>query len=71
MAKPPIEGGEDRYPANSEFHSTYLEGREARMEGTLVTENPYRHQPHQKDQANAWEIGWLDEDSWALDSTGR
>lgn len=70
--RPPIEGSEDRYPTGSEYYDMYIEGREAMMEGDDIDDdNPYRHQPHDVMKCAAWRAGWLDEDMWRLDSTGR
>lgn len=71
MSNAPIEGGEDRYAEGTPYHSEYLEGREAMMEGLELHENPYIHQPHDANKRAAWEAGWRDEDTWRLDSTGR
>ena len=53
------------------YRDEYLEGREARMEGLKLRDNPYCHQPHDAARRDAWSTGWKDEDTWALDSTGR
>lgn len=71
MAKPPIEGGEDKYFKGSDNYAEYLEGREAYMEGLEANESPYKHQPHTASKHKAWIDGWHDEEIWALDSTGR
>ncbi len=69
MARPPIEGSEDIYTPDHPLYPIYLEGREAGMEGLELLDSPYRNVAPKK--AAAWEAGWQDESSWALNSTGR
>lgn len=64
---------DDKYLPGPE-QDAYLEGREYRMENNVddaINDNPYRHQPHLANLAEAWDDGFKDEAIWALDSTGR
>lgn len=54
------------------LESFYNEGREGRMEGLNIQDNPYRLEDRdEKSHIAAWKDGWSDENIWALDSTGR
>lgn len=72
MAMHPPEGAEDLYPEGHALREVYQAGREARMEGVELREcERLYYQPHDATKKKAWEDGWRDEDTWALDSTGR